>query len=211
MPFFGFTSIVDEEGVEPATGVGEIAADRAATKPKAKQKKAPERSPLPCMPLTKPHEEPAEKRKRKTPYRAPELIIILDDLADELKRKRVLQRCSRRIGISNPKSSFRVSGRMISHHRRWGNVVGLPTSRIICGKAGGIPPTRPGWQFQQNASSNRTKTPTSTRLWIFGDRHGQQHLSQSLLIHNTLISGIFFAVMYSHATTNARRIIDHTS
>lgn len=92
MPFFGFTSIVDEDGVDQLQALVKSLQDKAEEEElkEEKDEKGPAPPPLPCLPASAPPlDEKKTKPPRKTAYRAPEMIIILDDLADELKRKSV--------------------------------------------------------------------------------------------------------------------------
>jgi hypothetical protein len=94
IPFVGYTSLVDEEGVDQLQALVKSLQDKAGEEKKEDAPDAPttdaKRAPFPCMGLTSEPEPEADKKKpRKTPYRAPEYIIVLDDLSDELKKKSV--------------------------------------------------------------------------------------------------------------------------
>ena len=85
MPFFGFTSLVDEEGVDQLQALVKSFQDSAEEKEGKEEVKAPL---LPCFSPVVEEKRTTTKPKR-LPYRAPEYIIVLDDLADELKKKSV--------------------------------------------------------------------------------------------------------------------------
>ncbi|MGH7239314.1 MAG: hypothetical protein ACREHG_04515, partial [Candidatus Saccharimonadales bacterium] len=94
VPFIGYTSLVDEEGVDQLQALVKSLQDKAGdekmlTEVGSMPTEETKRSPLPCISLTPEPEPESEKKPRKTPYRAPEYIIVLDDLADELKKKSV--------------------------------------------------------------------------------------------------------------------------
>ena len=83
--FIGSTSIMDDEKVDHLQALThhlqEIAADSDEEKPSV---------PVPAIPHVSLKEPPPESKKpTKLKYRAPEYIIILDDLSDELKKKSV--------------------------------------------------------------------------------------------------------------------------
>lgn len=98
MPFFGFTSIMDEDGVDQLQALVKTLQDKAEPGNNAdvdektattSKNDSSFSTPLPCMPFGTKPVECKQLPKKKTPYRAPEIIIILDDLADELKKKSV--------------------------------------------------------------------------------------------------------------------------
>ena len=83
LPFIAHNSLIDSEGNDQLDALIK-GWQNGAEEDEPETKSV---STLRCMPL---HETKTEtKTKRKTPYRAPEYIIILDDLADELKKKSV--------------------------------------------------------------------------------------------------------------------------
>lgn len=84
LPFIGHNSLLDSDGNDQLDALIKGWQNGAGEE---EGPEVPVHNPLPCMPL---HETKSEsKPKRRTPYRAPEYIIILDDLADELKKKSV--------------------------------------------------------------------------------------------------------------------------
>jgi hypothetical protein len=84
LPFIGYTSLKDDDGIDQLGAlVKHLQTENVDDD--SKEEPAPPPLRLPCLPA--PGMEPATetKKQRKTPYQAPEYIIILDDLADELK------------------------------------------------------------------------------------------------------------------------------
>jgi len=88
IPFHGSTSLMDD-GIDELDALMQTLQKKAADVEGVGESKTPlPPTAFPCMTMDAAPEE--KKRKPpKTKYRAPELIIILDDLADELKKKSV--------------------------------------------------------------------------------------------------------------------------
>ena len=89
--FIGFTSLVDENGEDQLANFIEVLKKKAGDPDALEVKEEP--LPRPSLieygsPPT-PSESKAERKPRRTPYQAPEYIIILDDLSEELKKKSV--------------------------------------------------------------------------------------------------------------------------
>jgi hypothetical protein len=85
IPFIGSTSLMND-GVDELEALIHSLQKKAADEDEKDE--APPRTPFPCLPVGAATESKTRKPPR-TKYQAPELIIILDDLADELKKTSV--------------------------------------------------------------------------------------------------------------------------
>ena len=85
LPVIGYTSL-KEDGVDQLDALIKSLQDKAGDE-KAEAAPPTPTTALPHMGL--PGTETKETKKKRTPYRAPDYIIILDDLADELRNKSV--------------------------------------------------------------------------------------------------------------------------